>query len=230
MKKTVITILLFIYLAGFGQDSTAVKGFYFGPSVTSVISNGYYYKSQGFYNYNYNRSYYLKYYFLGAGPEIMYSFNRNLSLTFGFQYCRLSTANEYYYQKDSVSNPWKIYKTYQKKTADFLNLPVHMDWCLFRGKISPVFISGLMPQIYFGGKSFNRTTYENGLIQTSNHVEEPIQRFYFFYQFGLGIDVNFKNSRVRFLIYNLSGDIYRSKPFQYFNYSLHGGISYYFKN
>jgi len=225
MKKAVIVILLLKFTLSFSQD-TEEKGFYVGPLVSSLISQGYYDDDFGFQDYN---KFFKTYYSVDVGGDFLYSFNRNLSLTFGFHYSQAGFSYEHFYTRDSVYNPRQIYKVYEKRTYGYLNLPVHMDWCILKGKVSPVIISGIMPQIFLTGNFFERTTYNNGLIQTHHGIIESGSPFSVVHQLGIGVDINFKNSRLRVLVYDLGGGFLGISSKQ-FSYNLNVGASYYFKN
>ena len=216
--KYFIIIQSLLSLFSFSQDIDQNKGWYVGPNISYGVYDGFYYENK-FYNIT---NLFNTYYSYSAGLDAMYAFGRKHILTFGAHYHELRNS----------PSPMLINNTSGRYVAKELLLPVHMDFCLLKGKVSPYLITGLIPQFLLSAKEIHKTSYYNGTVNESEGLG-LYSRFNLYWQFGLGLDVNLKKSKLRIFVYNSS--LYPP----YFRYldglgkgqqvSIHAGISYYLK-
>lgn len=230
--KYLIIALLFIANFSFSQVKDSLKkdlnkGWYVGVNIAYSSINGFYSKynhwlDQGFRSNSVSGS---------VGADWLYAFGRKHNLTFGIHYGGSSYSDSYYWGVDSLYNPNQISHTHNRYSNDYLLLPVHMDFCLFKGTVSPYIMTGFLPSISLSSYYYNRTTYVNGVKretrQRYSHPELNLD-----WQFGIGVDVNLTKSRFRVFVYDSSSSgplLYTLLSHGFWSYSIHTGISYYFK-
>ncbi|MBK7669237.1 MAG: outer membrane beta-barrel protein [Sphingobacteriaceae bacterium] len=223
--KNLIVVLLFLSCFSFSQEKDPNKGWYVGPNISYSAISGYYNNQFGFDNsFNYKPISY------SLGADWLYAFGRKHTLNFGIHYGETKFSSTYYWPLDSLYNPDKI-STYIKSTSQYLVLPVHMNFCLLKGNISPYVMTGLAVGISIGGRSFSRTTYVNGKVEEMRANGYSRSHLDLLWQLGIGVDVNLDKKRFRVFVYD-SGDgpiLLSALAGQTWRYSIHTGISYYFK-
>lgn len=231
--KYLIIVQLVISCFSFSQEKDLKKkdvnkGWYFGPNVSYSAINGFYNRDYGFDNTYFNN--HLTY---ALGADVMYAFGRKHTITFGIHYSETRVTYSTFWVQDSIFNPDKISFTSDRYTNQYLLLPVQMNFCLFKGSISPYIITGFSPAIYSGYREFHRTTYMNGSQKETRDSRYSYQTsLSIFSHFGFGLDVNVNKNKLRVFVYHRS--YYGPVLFGLlvnglWDYSIHTGISYYFK-
>lgn len=224
--KNLIIVLLFIACFSFSQVKDSLKGWYFGPNISYSALSGYYFKNTGFDNsVNSNQIFYL------FGIDAIYAFGRKHNLNFGIQYGERITTMTSFWPYDTLSNPNRINFIFNKYTTNYMLLPLQMNFCLFKGSISPYLITGFSPLITFGHKMLQKTIYMNNEKRETTEYY-PYNELGVYWQFGVGVDVNIKKNKFRAFLYDSSGNgpvLYSILTNRYWDYSIHTGISYYFK-
>ncbi|MBP7809035.1 MAG: outer membrane beta-barrel protein [Bacteroidia bacterium] len=229
--KNLIIVLLFIACFSFSQVKDTLKGWYFGPNFSFLSAVGHYYKPDGFSNYvsvNKNNNYYS----YSVGIDAMYAFGRKHTLVFGLHYEEARSSYNDYPDANPIWNPQGVSNICGRHVENWLLLPVHMDFCLLKGKISPYIMTGLSPNFFLDAKSYVRTTYTNGKVEEMSGRRYQYQKFDVTWQIGFGVDLNLKKSKIRLFFYDSGSEpIYFNSMFgwKYWRYSLKTGISYYFK-
>ncbi len=226
--KSFIIIFVFISCFSFSQEKVKdpYKGWYFGPGISYSTIDGFYSKKQGFDpTFRNNRISY------SIGLDALYTFGRKHSLSFGINYQEARSSYKYYWPVDSLSNSAEINTTYNRWISKKLIFPVSMNFCLFKGNVSPYIITGLIPSISLSDNHLERTTYVNGVKKENrNYYSHP--ELSLDWQFGIGIDVNLTKSRFRVFVYDSSPTgpvLYTLLVDGFWGYSIHTGISYYLK-
>ena len=226
--KCLILVQLFLTYFSFSQDKDSNKGWYYGPNISGVITQGYYNKSEGFWNNSTNLKNYNSY---SGGVDAMYAFGRKHTLTFGVHYQEFHYSNNLYWESDPLNNPGKMSNAFRRYSSKYLLLPVHMDFCLLKGKLSPYIMTGLSPYLFLSSKSFYRETDLNGIVEETNYYDYH-KRLDVSWQIGLGLDVNLNKSKLRVFVYESGYQpffFYTFGSWGYLQFNFRGGISYYFK-
>jgi opacity protein-like surface antigen len=216
--KYLIIVQLFIFCFSFSQEKDQQKGWYAGPNISGLLADRNYHILKRFYNDVINIQYFYSY---SVGADGMYAFGRKHTLTFGIHYQELRYAYTNSWVADPIRYPGVISSSNFSYLGKYLLLPVHMDFCLLKGKFSPFIMAGLTPQFISSSASINKTPYFKGTT-----VDER-KDFSVGWQVGLGLDVNLNKARLRVFVYDTGEDVFYNPPWHY--WSVRGGISYYLK-